>query len=422
MNAADYSLVPAGPDRLRDILNVDGWAFPTLETLEDQVDLEHGRPWGRAYLMLAPDGQPVATHCSYAFERFGVPGGHLRAAGLSWVGVHPQHRRRGLLTAMIDAHLGHCAQLGEPVSALSASEAAIYGRFGYGKASEHLTVTIPRGAQLRPVTGSQDVTIRIEHADAERHLDTVMAVQREAGRVAGLIRPGWVEWQTRSLIAECFQERHLYRQQRGYETLRIMIAEQDGRPVGYAFFRRKGDWDDSGPSGKVWVSTMATTGTAATHALWSRLTDLDLMSQANASLLPLDDPLLGLLVDQRSVVPKLSDGLWVRVVDLPAALSGRQYAAGVDAVLEVTDERIEANAGRWRLRADAFTDGARVEPTTDEPDLRLDVRELGAILLGGTSLAGLACADLVHARDPETLAKLSTAFGWPLAPAFNWVF
>ena len=418
----DYTIIPAGPERLRDILDVFLWSFPTLETLDDQLKIQHGLPWGRTYLMVAPDGQPAATHCSYALERFGVPGALLRAAALTGVGVHPEHRRRGLLTAMIDAHLTHCVQHGEALSVLVASEPAIYGRFGYGKASEYLHVTVPRGARLRPVAGSQDVTIRVEHADAERHTDTIVAVQREAGRVAGLIRPGWVEWEAPEATAEYFQERHLYRRQRGYETLRIMIAEQDGRPVGYASFRRKGDWSHAGPNGKVWVTAMATTTPAAAHAMWSRLADLDLMSQTTASLLPLDDPLLGLLVDQRCVVPKLSDGLWVRLVDLPTALSGRQYTADVDAVLEVTDERIAGNAGRWRLSAEAFADGARVTPTTDEPDLRLDVRELGAAYLGGTSLAGLASAGLVEARTPDALARLSTAFGWPLAPAFNWIF
>ena len=422
MNASGYSIAPVGPDRMREVLDVDCWAFPNVETLDDQMRFEHALPWQRAYLTFSPNGRPAAFHCSHELENFTVPGASLRAAGLSWVGVHPEHRRQGLLTAMIEAHLTHCEQRGEAISVLNASEAAIYGRFGYGKASERLSVTVPRGAKLRPVSGGEEVVISIDHADPARHLEAVLAVQGEAAHTAGLVRPGWVELTPSDAIAEFFQDRPASRQRHGYETTRIMLAEQDQHPVGYAFFRRKSDWGAAGPCGEVMVVAIATTTPAAAYALWSRLSDLDLMSQTHANLLAVDDPLLGMLVDQRSVVPKISDGLWVRIVNLPAALAARQYAAPVDAVLEVADERLPANTGRWRLRADAFADGASVEPTTDEPDLRLDVRELGAIYLGGTPLAGLAAADLVKTRSPEALARLSTAFGWPLAPAFNWVF
>ena len=81
----------------------------------------------------------VALHASYPFAHCPVPGGRVRAAGLTWVGVHPQWRRRGLLSAMIGTHFAHCQQWGEPVSLLTASEPAIYGRFGYGLTVERLT-------------------------------------------------------------------------------------------------------------------------------------------------------------------------------------------------------------------------------------------------------------------------------------------
>ncbi|NEB07004.1 sterol carrier protein domain-containing protein, partial [Streptomyces sp. SID13726] len=136
--------------------------------------------------------------------------------------------------------------------------------------------------------------------------------------------------------------------------------------------------------------------------------------------LPGDDVVTSLLVDPRSASPRLADNLWVRVVDVPAALSARRYAADVDVVVHVTDARVPDNAGRWRLRAPAFGD-AVAERTEDAADLSLDVRELGAAYLGGTSLAALAAAGLVTEHSPGALARASAAFGWPLAPVCSWV-
>jgi len=420
-----YTLVAAGPDRLRDIVDLDQWAFVSPQTVDEQVRDDtpaSAWPWGRTYLMLAPDGAPAAFHDSLPFARFAVPGAFVAAAGLSCVSVHPQHRRRGLLTAMIEAHFAHCAQRGEAISVLDASEPAIYGRFGYGQASDQISVTVPRGAALRDVAGSADVEVIVDHADADRYLDAVLGVQRDAAWCSGLVRPGWVGWESREVGASFFRDPPARRQADNRETRRIMLACRDGRPVGYAFFHRKLRWPDNNPRGEVEVTAIASTDAAAAHALWSRLSDLDLMATTSTMLLAVDDPLLGMLVDQRAALPKRSDGLWVRLVDVPKALASRQYACDIDVVVEVADARVPSNAGAWRLRADAFSDGAVVTRSTDEPDIVADVRELGAAYLGGTSLAALAAAGQLTARTPDALARASVAFGWPLAPTFNWIF
>src|SRR5690349_12930777 len=67
-------------------------------------------------------------------------------AGLTWVGVHPDHRRRGLLTAMLRHHFEQTRREGGHLSALHASEPGIYGRHGYGLASLELEVEVGRGA------------------------------------------------------------------------------------------------------------------------------------------------------------------------------------------------------------------------------------------------------------------------------------
>jgi predicted acetyltransferase len=116
----------------------------------------------------------------------------------------------------------------------------------------------------------------------------------------------------------------------------------------------------------------------------------------------------------------LSEALWVRLVDLPAALAARRFAADIDVVLEVTDAEIPANAGRWRLRGSPTA--ASCEPTTDEPQLRCDVRVLGAAYLGRTVLDGAGRAGLVEELRPGALARAAAAFDWYAAPSSIEVF
>jgi hypothetical protein len=96
----------------------------------------------------------------------------------------------------------------------------------------------------------------------------------------------------------------------------------------------------------------------------------------------------------------------------------RSYSAAVDVVIEVTDQQLPANAGRWRLQAGGRADEAKpsCERTTDEPDLAMPVAALGAAYLGGTRLGGLAAAGIITELSPGALAALSTAMWWDPAP------
>ena len=79
-----------------------------------------------------------------------VPGGEsVPAAGVTVVGVLPTHRRRGVLTALMRAQLDDCRARGEPVAYLWASEATIYGRFGYGLASRSGAIDAGEGPRAR---------------------------------------------------------------------------------------------------------------------------------------------------------------------------------------------------------------------------------------------------------------------------------
>lgn len=410
-----FDLVPLTAERLADVLALDMWAFPTSDSLEDLLAVPSGLAWDRTFGVVRSD-QPdelVALHASYPFSQTPVPGGRLPVAGLTWVGVHPQWRRRGLLRAMIDTHFEHCRDRSEPVSLLFAAEAGIYGRFGYGLASRHVELTLKRRAPLRPVAGPSDLDVRLETVSLERHADVVARLH------AAVDRPGWVTRETQELTASRLSNAPLFRN--GRELERIMIVERAGEPVGYALFRRKTDWGPGGPEGTVTVAEAVATDPAVAHELWTRLLDLDLTTQVTTGMLALDDPLLSLVEDVRAARPVEHDNLWARIIDLPAALSGRQFQAGVDVVLEVSDRLIPDNAGRWRLTAAAFGP-ASVERTDASPDLVLDIRELGAAYLGGTSLVELASAGLVAERTPGALRAASVAFGWPQLPVASWIF
>lgn len=422
---------------------LDLWTFPSSTTPDQWADLEFPMDWSRFVGVFpdAPDPDAVAIdgaapasdeivglHGSYAFDRFPVPGAETPVGGLTWVGVHPQHRRRGILRAMIVHHLDECAERGESVSALFAAEAGIYGRFGYGLAAHDVRLTVPRGARLRPVPGAGTHDIRIEIADADKHGELVESVHREAGRRplgvdaphgALLNRPGWAARDDAALARRMLLDPPVFRD--GKEARRIIVVERDGEPRGFATFRRTVDWADEGPRGTVHLGEVAALDPGAAHDLWTVLLDLDLTTKVSTFLLPPDDAILGMLVDPRSAATKRADNVWVRLVDVAGALGARRYQADVDVVLRVTDDLRPANTGSYRVRAAAFAE-PEVTRTHDAADLALDVATLGAAYLGGQTLAALGLGGRVTELRPGALASASAAFGWPVAPSCSYVF
>ena len=409
---AGYRLVDVPAERRDEITKVNTWAFPSSTTPEQRAQLVWPLDFSRTRGVETDDRELVAFHASYEFAEHPVPGARMPISGLTWVGVHPAHRRRGLLRAMVDDHLARSLARGEAVSALWAAEMGIYGRFGYGLAAQSVSLTIPRGATLREVPGADGVRVRLEEMSAEEH----GPLMREL--MAGVERPGWTTRSTPELDAAGFQDPEFWRD--GFESMRVAVTERGGEVTGFAQFRRKLDWNAEGPAGRVEVRRYVARDPASARALWGVLLDLDLMATVEISELPVDDPLMALLENWPAAKPRLAENLWVRLLDVPTALASRRYAAPVDVVLEVTDPRLAANAGRWRLVGDR--EGAEVTRTQGPAQLALDVRELGAVFLGGTPLAQLAGAGLVRELEPGTLFPASTAFGWPLSPTASFVW
>ncbi len=355
------------------------------------------------------DSTPVGIAGAFSF-RLRLPGAFAPVAGVTWVGVLPSHRRRGILRRIMHQQLADIRDRGEALAVLWASESAIYGRYGYGRASWHDTFTIRRGeGTLAPdVPADPGLRLRItEPEEARAELAKVYDTVRET-------RPGFFArndlWWNRVLDDPQANRKDA-------SPLRCLLAEDDAGPRGYALYSGVGRWDDDLflPDGQLDIRELVAADPPASAATWADLLSRDLVSTIHAAIRPVDDPLLFQLADPRRLRPAVTDGLWARITDLPGALSLRRYACPVDVVLDVRDEIFPANAGQWRLRGDESGE-AVCEPVARDADLSLNITELGAAYLGGTRLGALAAAGRVTQHRTGTLARLSAAMSWDPAP------
>ncbi|WP_150245207.1 GNAT family N-acetyltransferase [Nocardiopsis quinghaiensis] len=364
-------------------------------------------------VLVAVDGDEIVGSVNdFAFEMT-MPGGPRPVAGVTGVGVWPTHRRRGVLSALMRRQLADIHARGERYAALWASEGAIYGRFGYGAAATEMEtgVRIPHTA-LRADAPS-DPGLRIRLADPEQARPDLERVHREAAAVQVGQFQRAAHWWDRVL-------RDLPEQRGGRGPLRAVVVSGPGGPLGYALYHTRSRWERDGSHGEVYVKEVTATAPAAWTALYEHLFNRDLVSEVVFDSLAVDDPLRHLLADGGRAVPTLYTSLWVRLVDVPGALSERSYAAPVETVLEVADRFAPWNAGRWRLRAG--TDGARVEATDAAPDLSLDVSHLGAAHLGQSTLDGYLRAGLLTEHTPGAVERLDAALHRSRAPFCGLVF
>jgi predicted acetyltransferase len=387
-----------------------GVARPPEAIERDRLVIEYDRT------IAAFDGaQMIGSAAAYSFQ-VTVPGATAAAAGITYVAVQPTYRRRGVLSGLMEWLLADAAARAEPLAILFASEAGIYGRFGFGMASQDQRFQFHRdeGTLMAgpEAPGREAPRLRAaapEHARPELAsvFDAVCA--RQPGMLARNAR--WWDY----MLADPPALRPS-----GASPLRCVIAEDDHGPRGYVLFRAEHSWSaDHLPAGSLRIRELISADPAATAALWSDMLSRDLVSEIVAPMRPIDDPLLAMLADPRRARPSPSDGLWVRLIDVPAALRARQYAAPADLVLEVADAVRPGNAGRWRLRipgGQAAGGLPRCEPTGDPADLRLPVQALGAAYLGRPCLGQLASAGHIAELTPGSLATLSCAMSWEPAP------
>lgn len=410
-----YSLVTPGEHRIHEVIAVDSWAFMFEPRAIDEATMLDQFPFerARAVEIASPErgtvGELAAVYSAYSFG-MRVPGGATVAtAGLTWVGVHPGHRRRGLLRSMIDDHFAVSLAAGEPVSALYAMEAPIYGRFGYGSAAPRLRFNV---AQMHDVPGSEALPLRLERADPARHAEVVRAVHSRLERAGTIIDP------PRELLRELLS--NFPSDLEDGERTVIAIVEDDEGPAAYACFRRTMKKEGASPSASLLVQMGSAATVASARRLYGTLRELDLVDEALVRSVAPDDPLITLAKDVRALKAVQLDGLWVRILDLPAALQARRYAADIDVVLDVADAQLPANAGRWRLRI--IDGGAQVTRTDAPADASVAIQDLSGAYLGSEYVRRAALAGQVSARTPGTLKALNAAMRTDVEPLGNMWF
>jgi predicted acetyltransferase len=394
---------PPAEDELRDAMVAAETAFGSA--LED-VDWERERkalPVSRA-LAAFDGGKPVALAGAYAFD-LTVPGGELPCAGVTWVGVLPTHRRRGILRDFMKRQLADIQGWGEPIAALWASEASIYGRFGYGHAvpNAHMKSDSARFELRDAAAGS------IRLVDADEVLELVRPVYERVRAVrAGMLSRDERWWKEHRLA-----DHESWR--RGASRKFYAVVEIDGEVEGYALYRIKEDWQDGFARGDVRVIEALAASPAAEGALWRFLHEIDLTVRVEVYYSDLGSPLPLMVRDPRALGLRLGDGVWLRLVDLDAALRARSYRPGESVVLEVTDELCPWNAGRYRVGDDAGR-------TEDTADLALDTADLASAYLGAFDFHRLVHAGRADERREGAAEAATLLFRTDLPPFCPEVF
>lgn len=357
-------------------------------------------------VLAAYDGERcVGGGAAFTF-RLSVPGGAtVGAAGVTAVGVMPTHRRRGILRRFMAMLLEDARRRGEQVAVLWASEGVIYQRFGYGAASLNGTFDMPkRRAEFRLPSEAHGSVQLIDRDEAARAFPSVYEVAMRETPGFYSRHASW--WQ--DVLADPEHRR------RGASPKFYALYERDGAPAGYAIYRVKHDWGSDESRNEVRVLEALGVDPAAMRELWRYLFGIDLIDRVSLRLGPPDQPLLLQLTQPELLGLKINDGLWLRLLDVPAALERRGYAADGELVLDVSDEFMPDCGGRWRLHV---RDGrATVEETTDEPDLVLETNDLASVYLGGFSFTDLARAGRGTERTPGVRLVADRMFATDRAP------
>jgi len=372
-------------------------AVPTEERTQrwiDQMSLErmHGA-WS--------DGAIVGGAGAFTFNMT-VPGGDLPTAGVTVVGVYPTHRRRGVLRALMRAQLDDAHERDEPIAALWASEETIYGRFGYGLASFCGEIALAREYTTFAHPLEPEGTLRL--LEPEEALEAIPpAFERLRLQWPGMFSRNRLWWEHREIDDP--EDRR-----EGAGPKRWIAYERNGTLEGYASYRHKPGWEHGSSVAELRVLEALGATPEALRDLWAYLLAIDWIGTVKAWLLPPDHPLFLLLATPRRMRFRMGDALWIRLVDVGAALSGRQYSDDGAIVLEVADEFCPWNDGRWKLEA------GRAQRTDEEPDLELPVQSLGSAFLGGVSFAELARAGRVGELKDGALERADRLFRWDRHP------
>ena len=345
------------------------------------------------------DGGALAGTAMTFGSRLTVPGGEtVPMAAVTRVGVRADHTRRGLLRALMTAQLRDTAERGEVAATLRASEARIYGRFGYGVASRGRDLEVRAGATFRPdaPTGGR---VRLLTLDEATTLLPPLAthLRSRTARPGAIERtPGW--W-------ELFLHRPAADAARGI-AVHTGPDGDDGFATWTVTHKGPGFADN-----ELQLSDLQAATPAAEAGLWRFLTGIDLLSTVTAHLRPLDDSIDLLLSDPRACATSaVSDETWLRLVDVPAALAARAWGDAAPVRIRVRDPLLPANDGVHTVGDEGATD------PTGPAELECDVAGLAMAYLGDRRPSELVASGWWTAHDPEAVARADALFAVTTRP------
>jgi predicted acetyltransferase len=351
----------------------------------------------------------VGTFATHSLQ-LTVPGGVVPTGGTSVVTVLPTHRRRGILRMMMTEHLREAYENGELLAGLWASESNIYGRFGYGPATDRILAKLekPYAVMKHPV--NIDDSLRI--VDREEALELFSPLYEEIRAT----RPGMFSrreaWWRHRFLSDVENLRG------GATAYRYIVHMRDDKPVGYLVFRVKAA--SVFAANTALIQELLAIDPAAEKALWQFVFGLDLVSEISCWNLPTDTPLRWWLADPRRMERIVQDGLWIRVVKVDAALSQRKYSAAGKVTFSIEDEQCPWNDGNYSLEVDQDGNG-HCQRTNDEAAVQLTPFSLGSTYLGGPRFCELARAEIISG-DFQSIEKLDAMFAWNQAPWCQEIF
>lgn len=402
-----FELRPIAADELARYVRTDIAAFG--ESVDpDRLKLEWSSHELDRTLAAFDEGEIVGVGRLYSLE-LTLPGrALLPVAAVSWIGVLPTHRRRGILTAIKRRQLDDAVARGEAVAVLHASEGGIYRRFGYGVAASSIGFRLDRlhSAFLHPVPDGGRVRIVDD--------DTARKAFPEIFDRARRVQPGAV-----SRVDQWWSDQYFHTDKKDEGTWFYATYESPTRDLdGFVAYRIVPKFEDGVSRNRLDAGDVVTVNDEARAVLWRYLLDVDLVETITAWTVPVDDPLRWLLAESRRLqVTRLSEGLWARILDAPAALAARRYTVPGRIVFEVADGFRPSGAAAGRFALDGGPDGAEANRTDAEANLVLDVADLSAAYLGGVPFSTLARAGLVEERTPGALARADLMFHSEPAPA-----
>lgn len=360
--------------------------------------------------LAAFDGrQIVGTAMALSFQ-ITVPGAGPQPTGaVTMVTVQPTHRRKGILTGMMRQQLMDVRARGEATASLWASESVIYRRFGYGMAtlSERWSIERARAGFAPPLNDAGKMRI----ATPDEFKKAAPAIHA----LAVARRPGMMP-RTKSLWEMRLRDPEHWRG--GASALFFAIHETAGVNDGYVMYRLRRDWRDGMPNSTVALVELVGANPDADAAIFSYCCNIDLTETVESWNRPVDDAIWWRLADPRRLRRTPRDGIWLRIVDTPKALSARRYANEDRIVVEVQDEFVGLAGGRFEVEGGA--EGATCRKSTRKADIQLGPTELASLYLGGVSARSLADAGRIAENTTGAINKADLMFGWrPAAWCFQ---